>query len=135
MLRKAKPYTLSKSGEIKLASVHPILQEWLRELLWYKDFSIIETARSIEKQKENVAKGVSKTLNSKHIVDESGYAKAVDIYPYPIPRLPNGEIDSKSKAWNELADAGLKVAGKLGIDNLTWGGFWTSLVDKPHWEI
>ena len=69
-------------------------------------------------------------MRSKHLV-----GKAVDLYPYPIPRLANGEIDSNAKVWNTLGRVGTFCAGKLGYPEISWGGFWTSLIDKPHFEI
>lgn len=40
---------------------------------------ITEALRTQAKQRENVKKGVSKTMNSKHLADKDGYARAVDI--------------------------------------------------------
>lgn len=94
------------------------------------DISVIEGIRTVSQQQENIKKGVSKTMRSKHLV-----GKAVDLYPYPIPRKPDGSIDSNAKAWNTLGRVGTFCAGKLGYPEISWGGFWTSLVDKPHFEI
>lgn len=104
-------------------------------MLWYKDFSLIEAVRSLEQQRENVRKGVSKTLNSKHLARNDGFSRAVDIWPYPVPRKANGEIDSASKEWDELALVAFYCAGKLGFESLEWGGLWKSLIDKPHYQM
>lgn len=45
--------------------------------------SIIDGARELAEQAKNVAKGVSKTLNSKHLKNKRGKAEAMDIMPYP----------------------------------------------------
>ena len=132
--RKSEPYKLSKIGEARLGCAHPTLQALIREMLWYKDLSVIETTRSQAKQLEYVAKGVSKTLYSKHLPKEDGYSRAIDIYPYPVPRV-QGEIDSRSREWDKLAAVAFYCAGKLGIDNLAWGGHRTTLVYKPHYEL
>lgn len=93
------------------------------------DVSVIEGLRSIETQKQYIALGVSKTMKSKHLV-----GKAVDLYPYPVPRLSSGEIDSNSEKWNQLGGVVLTVAMAMGI-KVQWGGLWTSFIDKPHFEI
>lgn len=133
--RKTEPYKLSKIGMARLENAHPLLQALIKEMLWYVDFSLIESTRSLEQQKKNVAKGVSKTLKSKHLPDENGFSHAVDIWPYPAPRRTDGELDSNSNAWTNLALVAFFCAGKLGIQNLTWGGLWKTLVDKPHFEL
>jgi peptidoglycan LD-endopeptidase CwlK len=53
------------------------------------DFSVVETIRTVAQQRENVLKNVSKTMNSKHLPDSTGYARAVDIAPYPIDWTDN----------------------------------------------
>lgn len=133
--RRETRYKLSKIGEDRLRKAHPVLQALVMEMLFYKDLSVIETVRSLETQKAYVEKGVSKTLKSKHLPDEEGYSRAIDIYPYPLPLDSRGNIDSSSREWDMLALAAYYCAGKLGIKGLVWGGFWTSFIDKPHFEL
>ena len=130
MKRQKKQFKLSERSKEKLEGLDPRLVALVDEILWYMDVSVIEGIRSVTQQQENIRKGVSKTMRSKHLV-----GKAVDLYPYPIPRLANGEIDSNAKIWNTLGRVGTFCAGKLGYPEISWGGFWTSLVDKPHFEI
>lgn len=93
------------------------------------DFTVIETVRTIEKQKEYLAKGTTKTLKSRHIPDtnKSGYSEAADIAPYPI----NWQDISRFKKLSEHIK---KKANQLGIP-ITWGGDFKTLVDMPHYEI
>lgn len=93
------------------------------------DFTVIETVRTIEKQKEYLAKGTTKTLKSRHIPDtnKSGYSEAADIAPYPL----NWQDLNRFKKLSEHIK---KKANQLGIP-ITWGGDWKSLVDMPHYEI
>ena len=93
------------------------------------DVSVIEGLRSVTTQKYYVSIGVSKTMRSKHL-----QGKAVDLYPYPVPRKSSGEIDSEAECWNELGRLGIVLSRRLGIP-VQWGGLWVSLVDKPHFEI
>lgn len=127
--RRKTPYTLSKKSANNLNGVDGQLVDLVKEALFYIDFSVIEGLRSVETQKQYVALGVSKTMLSKHLV-----GKAVDLYPYPVPRLPSGEIDSNSEKWNQLGGVVLTLARAMGIQ-VQWGGLWTSFIDKPHFEI
>lgn len=127
--RRKTPYALSKKSANNLNGVDGRLVDLVKEALFYIDFSVIEGLRSIETQKQYVALGVSKTMLSKHLV-----GKAVDLYPYPVPRLTSGEIDSNSEKWNQLGGVVLTLARAMGIQ-VQWGGLWTSFIDKPHFEI
>jgi len=70
----------STSSSMKLSQAHPKLQRLLTSAIKVIDFSVIETHRKLERQKELVASGQAKTLNSKHL---SYPSEAVDIQPYP----------------------------------------------------
>lgn len=128
--RKEEPYQLSTQSKLRLRGVNLYLQELVFEMLHYIDISVIEGLRTLETQKSYVARGVSKTLKSKHLD-----GLAVDLYPYPVPRTKSGEIDSSSPKWEEMALVAYYCAGKIGIPNLEWGGTWKSLVDKPHFQL
>lgn len=62
-----------------LAGVHPKLQQIYNKAIELWDCTIIDGFRTIEEQRKNVAKGVSKTMYSKHLG-----GKAIDAMPYPI---------------------------------------------------
>lgn len=131
MLKKAKrQYKLSEKSLQNLIGVDPRLIKLVHEILWYMDVSVIEGVRSVTQQQAYVKRGVSKTMMSKHLT-----GKAIDLYPYPIPRKSDGEIDSEDPRWNKLGRVGIYCAGTLGFPEIQWGGFWTSLIDKPHFEI
>lgn len=127
--RQSKPYTLSATSKKRLEGVHPDLVALVLEMLWYFDISVIEGLRDVETQRRYVAEGRSKTMASKHLK-----GLAVDLYPYPVPKKGK-EIDSNSIAWDKMALVAYYCAGKLGIENLEWGGTWKSLVDKPHFQL
>lgn len=127
--RRRIPYQLSKVSKSRLNGVDGQLVDLVNETLFYIDVSVIEGLRSVETQKQYLALGVSKTMKSKHLV-----GKAVDLYPYPVPRLASGEIDSNSEKWNQLGGVVLTIARAMGI-KVQWGGLWTSFIDKPHFEI
>lgn len=129
MKRRKQPYKLSQKSRERLKGVDARLVALVHEVLYYTDVSVIEGLRSIAQQKENVAKGVSQTMKSKHLE-----GKAVDLWPYPVPRLANGQLDSSAQSWNQMAFVVGYCAGKLGL-NITWGGEWKTLVDKPHFQL
>ena len=127
--RRSTPFQLSKKSKARLDGVDKRLVALVEEILHYIDVSVIEGLRSVATQKYYVSIGVSKTMRSKHL-----QGKAVDLYPYPVPRLSSGEIDSDAECWDNLGRLGIVLSRRLGIP-VQWGGLWVSLVDKPHFEI
>lgn len=110
---------------------HPKLKLLLNEAIKTSpiDFTVIETVRTLQQQKINVAKGVSKTLKSKHIPsnNKSGLCEAVDIAPYPI--------DWKDiKRFIQLSQHIKNIAKKLNI-SIEYGGDWKTLKDYPHYQL
>ncbi len=90
-----------------------------------QDFTVIEGVRTKGRQRQLVAQGFSKTMNSRHITGH-----AVDIVPYPIPSDWSKYKDSQ---WKEISKAMLKAAKEQGVD-LEWG-FAKWGWDKPHYQL
>ena len=90
------------------------------------DFMVVEGLRTKETQAEYVKKGVSKTMNSRHLT-----GKAVDLAP-----LENGVIDWENKKgqFDSVAKAMMQAASEIGV-KVEWGGTWKSFVDKPHYQV
>jgi peptidoglycan LD-endopeptidase CwlK len=101
-------WTLSARDENRLAGVHPDLVRVVRRAV--RDgcprFVVLEGLRTVARQRQLVAQGASKTMNSRHI-----RGLAVDM-----------------AAAIKAAAAAEKVA-------ITWGGDWTRFKDGPHWEL
>ena len=57
----------SKKSKENLSGVDPVLKMLFTEVVKHFDCSVTEGLRSLERQKELVKKGASKTLKSKHI--------------------------------------------------------------------
>ncbi len=72
-------YIFGKKSLKALSEVDPKLQQLAHEAIKIVDFTVIEGKRTLERQKELVAEGKSKTLKSKHLE-----GKAIDVAPYPI---------------------------------------------------
>lgn len=113
------------------AKLHPKLRYLMNEAIKTSpiDFTIIETVRTIEQQRINVAKGVSKTMKSRHIpsTNKSGLCEAIDVAPYPINW-------KDVKKFIQLSEHIKNVAKQLNI-NVTYGGDWKSFKDYPHWQL
>lgn len=130
--RLDKPYRLSKSGEERLNQCCKDIQTVIREVLYYRDISILCGYRSNEEQEMMYKQKTSKARagQSAHNYKPS---LAIDVVPYPIPKK-NDAWDSDSEEWQKLCDLIMDIAKDKGIE-LEWGGNWKSLVDKPHYEI
>lgn len=81
---------------------------------------VTEGLRSKERQAEMVAKKLSKTYKSKHLLGQ-----AVDVYVNNCWEL---------RYYREFADVVKEVAKEVNTP-VTWGGDWKTLVDGPHFEL
>ena len=124
-------FSAKSLAKINDPKFHPKLKKLLIEAIKTSliDFTVIETVRTIEKQKEYVAKGTSKTMKSRHIpsTNKSGYCEAFDIAPYPIDWKNVTKFDI-------LGEHILKIAKNLNI-KIRWGKTFKTLVDRPHFEL
>lgn len=80
---------LGASSEEHLKGAHPYLQRLYRFVGKFWDYAIVDVVRTLAEQRKNVERGVSQTMESKHLPQEDGYSWAVDAVPYPIK-------------WNEI---------------------------------
>ena len=108
-------FKLSKRSLERLKGVDPQLIVVVAKAIELTDidFGIIEGLRTLEKQKELVASGASKTLKSKHLE-----GKAVDLAAYLGKRL-SWEIT----LYDNIADAMKKAAKEKGVA-IRWGAAW-----------
>lgn len=77
------------------------------------DFGVIQGLRTVEQQKELVAKGASQTMKSKHLD-----GNAVDLMAYI-----NGRGSWELNVYDEIADAIKEGAKTLGV-KVRWGAAW-----------
>ena len=108
--------SFGRKSQSRLARVHPKLTRIMEELVKDYDITIIYGARTVEEQRQLVAEGLSKTMDSKHIPREDGYAYAVDVAPYPI------DWEYKEPyyyMWGRIEE----IAKRRGV-KLRWGGDW-----------
>ena len=86
------------------------------------DFGVICGLRTIEEQRELVAKGASKTMKSKHIE-----GNAVDLMAYVGSRA-SWELD----LYDDIADA-MKIAADEHDVQIRWGAAW-HIPDLREWD-
>lgn len=93
------------------------------------DFGITCGVRTLEEQRILFAEGKSLTMNSKHLPNEQGVSRAVDLVVYV-----NGKVTWADKYYRKVAGAVFKAAFILGIE-IEWGGHWENLNDSPHFQL
>lgn len=86
------------------------------------DFGVSEGVRSVARQTELVARGASKTMNSKHID-----GLAVDLIAYI-----SGRVSWELNLYDDIADAMAAAAREYGV-TIRWGGAW-HVDDIGKWE-
>jgi peptidoglycan LD-endopeptidase CwlK len=114
-------YTLGTASRAELAACHPDLIRLVERAIQVtkQDFTVHDGARTIKEQKEYVARGVSKTMNSRHLVNlQDGTGHAVDLVPWI-----NGKLRFEWPPGYEVAKAMRIASIELNIP-VTWGAIW-----------
>ena len=129
-------FKLSSRSEANLAGVDERLVKVIHRALEISsaDFAVIEGKRTMKQQEENVRKGVSKTMASRHLTGH-----AVDILPSAIKPGMNWDLKYFMPVLKAIKQAG----DELGVP-LRFGINWkndpslpieTKFIDAPHVEI
>lgn len=120
-------FVLSSADEAILARIHPSLSTVIRRAAKLSPvrFKVLEGLRSVDRQRELVRKGASKTMNSRHLTGH-----AVDIAPID----DRGAVSWDWPLYHKLAPA-VKAAAKAEVVPIEWGGDWKSFKDGPHWQL
>lgn len=138
-------YKLSQKSLERLNGVHPSLVFLVQSAMETQimDFSVNEGVRTLDRQKDLVSKGASKTMKSKHLVQSDGYGHAVDLYPYPIDmEAVNRNNAVEIVRFGVLAGIIKSLAWTHGIE-IEWGGDFDSdgqtldstFFDAPHIQL
>jgi peptidoglycan L-alanyl-D-glutamate endopeptidase CwlK len=114
--------TLTARDWSRLAGVHPDLVQVVARTRTAFPLFVIEGRRSLGRQRELLASGASRTLDSRHLTGH-----AVDLAPLPLD-------------WNDLASfhllaAAMKQAAADEGVPIAWGGDWRGFFDGPHFEL
>jgi peptidoglycan LD-endopeptidase CwlK len=124
-------FNLTSKDNERLKRAHPDLKKVILRAaeITKVPFTVLQSDRTLEQQRENVRKGVSQTMKSRHLISPDGFVRAVDIAP----------LDGKgaSFAWplyHKLAPH-IKQAAKDVDIPIEWGGDWRTFKDGPHWQL
>lgn len=117
-------FKLSKRSMGRLEGVKPELVKVVQRAITLSsiDFGVIQGLRTIEQQRELVAKGASQTMKSKHLTGD-----AVDLMAY-IGGKPSWEMS----VYDDIADA-MKVAAEEEGVGIRWGCAW-HIPDIRDWD-
>jgi peptidoglycan L-alanyl-D-glutamate endopeptidase CwlK len=88
------------------------------------DFTVLEGVRSLDRQRQLLKAGASKTLKSRHLTGH-----AVD-----LGALFEGEVSWSWPLYHRIAFAVKSAAIELGV-KIDWGGDWTTFKDGPHFQL
>lgn len=116
----------------RLAGLKPELvqvAERAAELCHY-DIVVLEGMRTMQRQRELLAKGATTILRSKHLSGD-----AVDL----APMLDTDGDGDREVSWHwphyhDMAQYVLRAAKELNVD-IEWGGHWKNFPDGPHWQL
>lgn len=146
-------YSFGTRSRQRLTGVHPYLVLICNKALDYAvtDIMVVEGVRTDEQQQEYFRTGRSKTLNSKHLLQDDGYGHAVDLYPYPINMQKVNTHSAQEIARFGILQGVMQAAlkelhrsGDIPEDvYLRWGGDWDgdgltldhAFFDAPHFEL
>ena len=122
---------LSPRSYTRLKDAHPDLAKvvFRAAAISDLDFTVLEVLRTVERQKELVAKGASTTMKSRHLAGKDGKSHAVDLAP-----MIGGQVSWDWPLYHKLADVVKQAAKDVGVP-IEWGGDWTSFKDGPHWQL
>lgn len=89
MFRRPGPFTFGTSSTRQLETIHPDLRRVLERAIQLIDFSITEGRRTIDTQIVYLRRGVTRTIDSRHIprdddgvYEPNGLSEAADLTPY-----------------------------------------------------
>jgi peptidoglycan L-alanyl-D-glutamate endopeptidase CwlK len=117
---------LGQRSLLRLEGVHPDLVRVVKKAAAMSplDFTVLEGLRTLDRQKQLIAAGATKTLNSRHLTGH-----AVDLAP-----MIGGTVRWDWPLYHQLA-AVVKDAAKAENVPIQWGGDWRTFKDGPHWEL
>jgi peptidoglycan L-alanyl-D-glutamate endopeptidase CwlK len=127
-------FQLTHNDRNKLQGVHDDLVRVVMRAAMISPipFQVTEGLRTIQRQKELKRKGMSKTLNSRHLTGH-----AVDIVPI-VDLNGDGKV-AGDEMWHHSQLVKLspyiKQAFKIEGVAYEWGGDWKGGWDKPHWQL
>lgn len=122
------PVEFNAASKARLAAIDPTLAQLMTAVEAQNPdaFEIGEGMRDIETQRQNVAKGASQTMNSKHL-----NGNAVDIVLGADQGAPNWNFED----YRPIAGTAKATAAAMGLPDFVWGGDWKTLKDGVHFQL
>ena len=119
-------FELNQASLDRLRGVHPDLVNVVKLAIQKTtiNFIVTEGLRTLERQKELVAAGASKTMKSRHLTGH-----AVD-----LAAVVGKEVRWDWPLYGKLAAAMKEAAAELKI-SIQWGGDWKTFRDGPHFQL
>lgn len=119
-------YSLGPKSLERLQGVHPDLVRVVKRAITMTpvDFTVLEGLRTLARQKQLMAQGATRTMNSRHLTGH-----AVDLAP-----VIDGKVSWDWPLYHRLGPA-VKEAARLEGVPITWGADWRTFKDGPHWEL
>lgn len=117
-----------------LKGIHPDLRRVMDRALQESpvDLVINEGLRTVERQRELLAKKATTTMKSRHLTGH-----AVDFYAW-VDLNTDGKIEfvemCNPRLMKQIADA-IKAAAVKEQVPIVWGGDWRTFKDPPHIEL
>ncbi|WP_281612862.1 M15 family metallopeptidase [Flammeovirga sp. SubArs3] len=125
-------HTVSSQPYATPNGIHPLLEKKLNLLIEKSrkegiNIRLVRGFRDLDTQAKLYAQGRTApggiVTNAIPGLSYHNYGWAIDVCP-----VENGALNWNSKHWNRV--------GELGEEcGLKWGGRWTRLVDKPHFQL
>lgn len=118
--------TLGQRSLSRLEGVHPDLVRVVKKAAAMSDldFTVLEGLRALERQKQLMASGATRTMKSRHLTGH-----AVDLAP-----MVGSEVRWDWPLYNKLAPI-VKAAAAAENVVIEWGGDWRTFKDGPHWQL
>lgn len=125
-------FFLGKTSRSNLHGLHPdgIVLVSTAILITEVDFGVSETLRTRAQQKQNIANGVSWTMDSYHLKQSSGYAHAWDVFA-AIGNRARYDWPLMYKIYDAFIEAS-KITGIPFEAGINWKG---KKKDGPHYQL
>jgi len=119
-------FVLGAASLGRLGLVHKDLQRVIKRAIKLTpvDFRVGEGMRTLKRQRELVAAGASRTMNSRHLTGHAG----------DLVALVNGSVRWDWPLYSKIA-AAVKEAAKVEGVPIEWGGDWRTFKDGPHFQL
>ena len=114
-------FRLSQRSMDRLEGVHPAMTGVVERAIQLTDidFGVTQGVRTLDEQKANVAAGRSQTMQSKHLLQQTGFSHAVDVVAYV-----GSDVSWELNVYDDICDAFKEAAKEVGC-SIKWGAAWS----------